>query len=67
MVRPSARASAQSVRRSLLSSVGEERASDLPSPELEQLMENLEVLANSSKSLTWHVHLSGYDKAGKVF
>lgn len=59
--------SAESVRRTLVASIGEQQASRVPVRALQELLDNVETVASANKSLSWHVHLSGYDETGKVF
>lgn len=59
--------SAESVRRTLVASIGEQQASRVPVRALQDLLDNVEVVASANKSLSWHIHLSGYDETGKVF
>lgn len=59
--------SADSVQRTLMESIGEQQASRVPVRALKDLLDNVETVASANKSLSWHVHLSGYGETGKVF
>lgn len=49
--------SAESVRRTLVASIGEQQASRVPVRALQELLDNVETVASANKSLSWHVHL----------
>lgn len=58
--------SADCVQRTLMESIGEQQASRVPVRALKDLLDNVETVASANKSLSWHVHLSGYGETGKV-
>lgn len=58
---------AESARRTLMASSGEQQGSRVPVHALQDVLDNVEMVATANKALSWHIHLPSYDKTGKVF